>query len=430
VTETSTTAEESIALWAASGAMALTRCGTASPSLAPAPVASVMAAWSAELAVQTSLWGHAVRVDGPALLGERAAIHEFGPCECRRSTGHESVGGAARFVRVADGWVALNLPRPEDVGSLPALVAQDVAAADWPAVSAALLGLASDEVIERGVLLGLAVAGLDEPRPQPPVVEFGAGTARRVVGHPLVIDMSALWAGPLAGSLVLQAGARVVKVESTNRPDGARLGHSDFFDLLNGGKQCVSVNFSDRDDIRYLRRLLGSADLVIESSRPRALRQVGLIAEEFVAAGVNWLSITGHGRERHGGMRIGFGDDAAVAGGLWAGGDVPMFVADAVADPMTGLRGAVEAAAMLGSSRSRGVDVSLAGVAASATTADSGSSFASSAEVKKIGGGWFVMVAGEAVPVIPPVARRRGVRAKYVGADNYSLRSEAKAAES
>jgi len=325
---------------------------------------------------------------------------------------------------VADGWVVLNLPRPEDVDSLPALVTQDVAAADWSTVSAALLKLESAEVIERGTLLGLAVAGLDEPRPDSPVVEFGTGTARRIVEHPLVIDMSALWAGPLVGSLMLQAGAQVVKVESTNRPDGARLGHSEFFDLLNGGKQCVSVNFADPDDIRFLHRLLGSADLVIESSRPRALRQVGLIAEEFIASGVSWLSITGHGRERHGGMRIGFGDDAAVAGGLWVRGDAPMFVADAVADPMTGLNGAVEAAAMLGSSRSRGADVSLAGVAASATTADSAGSFTSSAEVKKIDGRWNVMVAGELMPVKPPVAIRPGVRAKCVGADNASLRSE------
>jgi crotonobetainyl-CoA:carnitine CoA-transferase CaiB-like acyl-CoA transferase len=41
-------------------------------------------------------------------------------------------------------------------------------------------------------------------------------------------------------------------------------------------------------------------------------------------------------------MRIGYGDDAAVAGGLAVSDERgPMFVADAVADPITGLLGAV-----------------------------------------------------------------------------------------
>ena len=40
--------------------------------------------------------------------------------------------------------------------------------------------------------------------------------------HPLVVDLSALWAGPLCAHLLGLAGARVVKVESLGRPDGAR----------------------------------------------------------------------------------------------------------------------------------------------------------------------------------------------------------------
>ena len=40
----------------------------------------------------------------------------------------------------------------------------------------------------------------------------------------MVVDLSSLWAGPLVGHLLLRAGARVVKVESTTRPDGARRG--------------------------------------------------------------------------------------------------------------------------------------------------------------------------------------------------------------
>ena len=50
--------------------------------------------------------------------------------------GDVSVGGSARFARVADGWVVLNLPRPSDVAALPALVEASVEPDDWPAVKA------------------------------------------------------------------------------------------------------------------------------------------------------------------------------------------------------------------------------------------------------------------------------------------------------
>ena len=41
-------------------------------------------------------------------------------------------------------------------------------------------------------------------------------------GSPLVVDLAALWAGPLAASLLTMAGARVIKIESRTRPDAAR----------------------------------------------------------------------------------------------------------------------------------------------------------------------------------------------------------------
>jgi crotonobetainyl-CoA:carnitine CoA-transferase CaiB-like acyl-CoA transferase len=78
-----------------------------------------------------------------------------------------------------------------------------------------------------------------------------------------------------------------------------------------------------------------------------------------------WASITGHGRRGPAAARIGFGDDAAVAGGLVSWDDQgPCFTADAVADPTTGV---VTAAAALDALAAGGrwlLDVSMAGVAA------------------------------------------------------------------
>jgi len=71
------------------------------------------------------------------------------------------------------------------------------------------------------------------------------------------------------------------------------------------------------------------------------------------------LSITAYGRDGAPRNRIGFGDDVAVSAGLTIAGDPPMFVADAVADPITGLYAAAAGLACLGATRSHLVDASL-----------------------------------------------------------------------
>jgi crotonobetainyl-CoA:carnitine CoA-transferase CaiB-like acyl-CoA transferase len=88
--------------------------------------------------------------------------------------------------------------------------------------------------------------------------------------------------------------------------------------------------------------LVGQADIVIEASRARALAGFGLDAAAAVAAGCTWISITAHGRASN---RVGFGDDVAAGSGLVAidSEGLPLFVGDALADPLTGLAAAVAA---------------------------------------------------------------------------------------
>ncbi|MFI7667673.1 CoA transferase [Nocardia sp. NPDC049526] len=165
--------------------------------------------------------------------------------------------------------------------------------------------------------------------------------AEPVVGARLdgavVVDLSSMWAGPLCAHLLGRAGARVVKVESTRRPDGARRGDPRFFDWLHGGHEQITVDFHTPAGQETLRELVSTADVVIEASRPRALAQLGLAPGERVHRdGQVWLSLTGYGRAEP--MRVAFGDDAAVAGGLvgWDAGE-PVFCGDAIADPLTGI---------------------------------------------------------------------------------------------
>jgi hypothetical protein len=286
-------------------------------------------------------------LDALALLGERAALMGL----WRRGT--TSCGGSCHLLPSGDGFMAVSLPRAEDMETVPAwLELDDVpesVPAMWSSVASHLQQGDPDLLLARAQLLGLPVAIVGESAGHVGVVRSLLGEApprpdpTGDLSGLIVVDLSALWAGPLCGDFLARAGATVVKVESTQRPDGARRGPSEFFDLLNGRKRSVVLDFQSRDGIRILHDLVRSADVVIEASRPRALTQFGLDGPDLVRSGGPqiWVSITGHGREGEAGNRVAFGDDAAAAGGLvvWRN-NVPLFCADAIADPLTGLTAA------------------------------------------------------------------------------------------
>jgi hypothetical protein len=346
--------------WANSGAMALT--GLPDEPLGP-PAGLVEGV--------EQLGRYFPGLDALALLGERAALMGL----WRR--GSTSCGGSCRLLPCVDGFMAVSLPRDEDMEMVPAWLELDrpptSAPAAWTAVAAGLRQRDPEVLHERARLLGLPVARVGEAaRPGRQLARAGAVAVRLEGGAPprpdvsglVVVDLSALWAGPLCGDLLAGSGATVIKVESTQRPDGARRGARSFFDLLNGRKRSVALDLQTTQGIRILHALVRRADVVIEASRPRALAQFGLDATAASGPRV-WVSITGYGRAGEDGNRIAFGDDAAAAGGLVGWTDAgPLFCADAIADPLTGL---TAADACLDKVRSGGrwlLDVSMAAVSA------------------------------------------------------------------
>lgn len=230
-------------------------------------------------------------------------------------------------------------------------------AATWDLIEAVVPTRTAAALVERAVLLGLPVAALGEvPAPDEPVRPTRVGDAPPLRRPPLVVDFSALWAGPLCTRLLADRGAEVVKVETPGRPDGARRGPRAFFERLHAGKRSLVCELDDPQ----LLDLLGEADVVVEASRPRALRQAGIVAEDLRPR--VWVSITGYGRAVD---RVAFGDDAAVAGGLVADDDEgPVFLADAVADPLTGVAAAAATVTALSSGGRWLLDAPMAGVAA------------------------------------------------------------------
>lgn len=376
--------------WAGSGVVALTGRPEGPPRVPPGRAASVAADLAARFASATG-----VLVDGAALLGERAAL-----------TGHTrrgsiSAGGACRLLRTADGWAAVSCARPDDPVLLGALVEAELGADPWPRLADELRTLTAAELAERAAMLGVAASPVGAPAPESPSSPtHRVNQAPLAVRDALVVDFSALWAGPLCAHLLGLAGAHVVKVETTTRPDGARRGDRAFYRLLHAGHRSVAIDPENPRDRAAVAAFVDAADVVVEASRPRALRGFGIDAHASAARGTRWVSITAWGR---GDERVGFGDDVAAGAGLVTHDDdgIPLFCGDAIADPLSGLQAAVTVV----ESAPGVLDVPMAAVVASTLDGTRGG------PARRCRGGWTVDTPAGPVPVVPPRARTVAGRA-------------------
>ena len=413
--------------WARSGLMAL----TGQPDHAPAaPRCDAIAGMNALLtAVETgaAAIGLGLSAD-PLMLTERAALQGLS----RR--GRTSCNGSCRLIEARDGWVAVNLPRESDIELLPAWLETSAIDDPWEAVAKAAHGRAQAEFVAAARFLSLAVAACDQRpmvgSPPPPygLIPYAAGAPGRDWARdpPLVVDLSAMWAGPLCGSLLAAAGARVIKVESVGRPDSLREASPAMHDRLNGDKASVALDFADPGDRARLKTLIGRADIIISSARPRAFAQMGMAPEAMIdrRPGLTWVAVTAHGWTGEDGAYVGFGDDAAVAGGLFAEDEDgrPMFAGDALADPLTGLSAAAGAFGALALGGGRIVDANMSGAAA--FVAAHPALLHRSGDIACTDGVWRVRADGYDEPVAPPRARMSTLSAPPFGADTGRVLAE------
>lgn len=340
-------------------------------------------------------WANRLASDAATLLSGRAGLLGL----TRR--GRVSAGGATRLMAARDGWCAITLSRPDDITAVPALLGLAEAEGDpWPAVQRWVATCTAADVVGRAGLLDIPAAALGEATAAPPEIRRVAPrVSPRGPRGLLVADLSSMWAGPLCGQLLARAGATVVKVESPARPDGTRTGHPGFFDWINGGKLSYCLDFDRQAD--ELRALLAVADVVIEGSRPEALARRALGPNDITPRdGRIWVRITGHGARSR---RPAFGDDAAVAGGLVGAAGGPVFCADAIADPLSGL----EAHRAVVESLDRGggelIEISMAAVAGTYARLP-------------------LHTSATELPAPPPPAPSVSATAATLGADNAAIR--------
>lgn len=188
---------------------------------------------------------------------------------------------------------------------------------------------------------------------------------RRGRDQPLVVDLTALWAGPLATALLADLGAEVVKVDPAARPDGLAR-HRAFHHHLNSAKQVVDLDLRDDSDRRRFEALLDRADLLIDSFSRRVMPNFGYGRPALAA---RWprlaaLSVTAFPASAPEADWIAYGPGVHAAMGLGDRGPGRSFEPAPVAypDALAGLAAFASAAELLarGPSAPASAEVSLA----------------------------------------------------------------------
>jgi crotonobetainyl-CoA:carnitine CoA-transferase CaiB-like acyl-CoA transferase len=144
-----------------------------------------------------------------------------------------------------------------------------------------------------------------------------------------VIDLSRVLAGPLAGQMLADLGAEVIKVEQPGSGDESRrygppfhgeqaAGGSSFFLAANRNKQSVTIDFATPEGRHLVTELVRGADVVIENFRVGTLARHGLDYDTLAALnpGLVYCSITGFGQSGPYAQRPGYDAIFQSMGGL------------------------------------------------------------------------------------------------------------------
>lgn len=173
-----------------------------------------------------------------------------------------------------------------------------------------------------------------------------------------VIELAHIMAGPLAGMMLADMGADVIKVEKTAGDDTRRMvpptigGESAAFMMLNRNKRGIVLDLKQPEGKEALQRLLRDADVVIENYRKGTMERLGLGYDELRREnpGLIYCALSGFGRSGPYAERGGFDLIAQGMSGLMSvtgegPGRPPVKVGPPVSDITAGILGAMGIAA-------------------------------------------------------------------------------------
>jgi crotonobetainyl-CoA:carnitine CoA-transferase CaiB-like acyl-CoA transferase len=141
-----------------------------------------------------------------------------------------------------------------------------------------------------------------------------------------VLDVSTLFAGPLAATFLGDFGADVIKVEHPRKPDAARNhgpskdGVNLWWKTLGRNKRTVTVDLGEPAGAELLLALAREADVLVENFRPGTLERWGLGPDELHAANPRLVlaRVTAFGQFGPYATRPGFGTLAEAMSGFAA----------------------------------------------------------------------------------------------------------------
>jgi formyl-CoA transferase len=153
------------------------------------------------------------------------------------------------------------------------------------------------------------------------------GSAARAAGGPLagvrVLDVSTIFAGPLAATMLGDAGADVIKVEHP-RGDPMRHhghvqdGHGLWWKQVGRNKRAVTLKLSTPEGRDLLLELAKDADVIVENFRPGTMERWGLGYEALAQANesIVMVRVSGFGQFGPYAERAGFGTLAEAMSGF------------------------------------------------------------------------------------------------------------------
>jgi formyl-CoA transferase len=148
-----------------------------------------------------------------------------------------------------------------------------------------------------------------------------------------VLDLSQVMAGPFCCMLLGDMGADVIKVEppgtgdQTRKSMGFRMKGEDSpgFLALNRNKRSITIDLKTPEGQRTLHKLVETADILVENSRPGVSKKLGADFETLsrINPRLIYASISGFGQTGPWSQRPGFDLIAQAMGGVISGTGIP-----------------------------------------------------------------------------------------------------------
>lgn len=105
-----------------------------------------------------------------------------------------------------------------------------------------------------------------------------------------VVDWTIWQQGPVAGAMLGDLGAEVIKIEERERGDGGRgifnlleNGKSPYWEMNNRNKKSLAVDLKTSEGIKLVRQLIDQSDVFLQNFRPSVAEKIGLDYETLRA---------------------------------------------------------------------------------------------------------------------------------------------------